>query len=65
MDFAQHLEEQFQWLLTMARAPGFKEHAWRRAKDLAASNRMYESFPQRLVDAMKGQSNEDADRSRD
>lgn len=30
LDFAQQLD----WLVTMARSPGFKAYAWQRAKDL-------------------------------
>lgn len=53
MNFDTHIEEQFQWLLTMARNPGFKDHAWRRAKELAASHPMYADFPERLKEAMR------------
>lgn len=52
MDFARHVEEQFDWLLKMATTPGFDRQAWRRAKELAQSDRMYSEFPERLRVAM-------------
>lgn len=48
MDIPSHIEEQFQWLLTMARTPGWKAHAWHRAQELASTDAMYADFPQRL-----------------
>lgn len=48
-----HIEEQFQWLLTMAKTPGFKGQAWHRAQELAASDPMYADFPGRLKEAMQ------------
>jgi hypothetical protein len=53
VNFARHVEDQFQWLLTMARDPGFKGQAWHRAKELAASDPMYREFPDRLKQAMQ------------
>lgn len=29
-------QQQLDWLVTMAQVPGFKAHAWRRAKELEA-----------------------------
>lgn len=55
MDFARHLEEQFSWLLMMAKTPGFKAQAWLRAQELAASDPMYRDFPKQLTEAMKPQ----------
>jgi hypothetical protein len=52
VNFTAHLEEQFSWLLTMARNPGFKAQAWHRAQELAASDPMYRDFPERLTLAM-------------
>lgn len=49
---SNHVEEQFSWLLTMARNPGFKAHAWHRANELAALDPMYADFPKRLTSAM-------------
>jgi hypothetical protein len=52
VDYAAHLREQFDWLLTMARESAWKGQAWHRAKELAASDPMYRDFPERLTEAM-------------
>lgn len=56
-----HVEEQFQWLLTMARTPGFKGQSWHRAQELAAADPMYADFPKRLKEAMQPSSQERSD----
>lgn len=52
-DYHAHVEEQFSWLLTMARNPASKAHAWHRAKELAADESgLYAGFDLRLQEAM-------------
>jgi hypothetical protein len=46
LDFATQLA----WLLTMAKCPGFKAYAWRRAQDLEA---MFPGIALALTNAMK------------
>lgn len=54
METAVDVERRFQWLLTMARNPGSKEHAWWRAKQLQATGEPeYAQFPERLAREMK------------
>ena len=53
MDIPTHIEDQFQWLLAMARTPGWKAHAWHRAQELAASDAMYADLPRRLKESMQ------------
>ena len=48
MDFAAHVEEQFAWLLTMAKTPGWEHQAWHRAKELEALDPMYAGFKDRI-----------------
>jgi hypothetical protein len=52
VDCTAHIEEQFSWLVTMAQTKGWESYAWRRAKELAASDPMYLDFPERLTEAM-------------
>ena len=54
MEYAAHIEETFQHLLDMARNPGFKDHAWFRAKELAKEcPELYGEMPRRLTEAMR------------
>lgn len=48
--YSQHLA----WLLTMARNPGFKAHAWHRAKELEADpSGLWLGITQALTQGMK------------
>lgn len=52
--------EQLAWLVTMARTPGWKAHAWHRAQELeACSSGLWAGIKERLTAAMKGQGNAD------
>ena len=56
-DYHAHIEEQFAWLLTMARNPATKAHAWHRAKELAADESgLYAGIDLRLQAAMASES---------
>jgi len=45
-------QAQLDHLIRMARIPGFKDHAWYRAKELSKSS-LFEGMADRLVEAMK------------
>ena len=56
-DYHAHIEEQFAWLLSMARNPATKAHAWHRAKELAADESgLYAGMDRRLAEAMQSES---------
>jgi hypothetical protein len=51
--------EQLQWLITMAKQPGWKAHAWHRAKELAAcESGLWPQMDERLKEAMREPANE-------
>lgn len=53
--------EQLQWLITMARTPGWGQYAWGRAKELAACDSgLWPDIHTRLKEAMQEQRNDGA-----
>jgi len=51
-----HYKTQLQWLLTMAKLPGWKAHAWRRAQELDADKSgLFMGISAELERAMTGQ----------
>lgn len=55
MNFESHIETVFAWYCSLARIPGWKDYTWHRIKELAKTDPMYESLPQRLVERMKSE----------
>lgn len=49
-----HYQAQLAWLIQMAKMPGAKDHAWRRAKELAADESgLWPEIDKRLAEAMQ------------
>jgi hypothetical protein len=48
--------DQLQWLITMARTPGWKAYAWHRAKEMAADDSgLWPEIDKRLEEAMRAE----------
>lgn len=49
------IEAQLTWLITLAKVPGWKAHAWHRALALDADpSGLFKGIKERLVEAMRG-----------
>lgn len=49
-----HYQAQLAWLIQMAKMPGAKDHAWRRAKELATDDSgLWPEIDKRLAEAMQ------------
>jgi hypothetical protein len=56
VDFARHVQEQFEHLLRMARMKGARDHAKLRCQELEALDPMYRGMEERVRQALASES---------